>query len=95
MYTTVGDELVDPDTQESLRYGGNSSRAIKFTEIRPKYIVAQIIFEGDASLYILAGAICRLREGSSENKPSEPKTPGSSSKPEFSNGNHFRIVCAI
>lgn len=76
---TVGDELVDPDTQESLGMEEIQAGRIKITEIRPKYIVAQII-EGDAS-HILAGAICRLREGSSENKPSEPKTPGSSSKP--------------
>lgn len=75
----VGDELIDPDTQESLGMEEIQAGCIKIIEIRPKYIVAQII-EGDAS-HILAGAICRLREGSTENKPTEPKTPGSSSKP--------------
>ncbi len=75
----VGDELIDPDTQESLGMEEIQAGCIKIIEIRPKYIVAQII-EGEAS-HILAGAICRLREGSSENKPTEPKTPGSSSKP--------------
>lgn len=75
----VGDELIDPDTQESLGMEEIQAGCIKIIEIRPKYIVAQII-EGNAS-HILAGAICRLREGSTGNKPTEPKTPGSSSKP--------------
>lgn len=75
----VGDELIDPDTRESLGQEEILIGLVKITEIQPKYIMAQII-EGDAS-HILAGAICRLREGSSENKPGEPKTPGSSSKP--------------
>lgn len=75
----VGNELIDPDTREALGVEEIQVGRIKITEIQPKYIMAQII-EGDAS-HILAGAICRLREGPSENKPGEPKTPGSSSKP--------------
>lgn len=75
----VDDELVDPDTQESLGAKEIQAGCIKVIEIRPKYIIAQII-EGEAS-HIVAGAMCRLREGSSENKPSKPKTSGSNSKP--------------
>lgn len=78
VYNT-GDELIDPDTRESLGMEEIQIGRIKVTEIQPHYIVAQII-DGDAA-HILAGAICRLKEGASENKPDEPKTPGSSSKP--------------
>lgn len=75
----AGDELIDPDTLESLGMEEIQVGRIKITEIQPKYIIAQII-EGDAA-HILAGAVCRLSEKPSENRLSEPKTPGSSSKP--------------
>ncbi|MGR3310639.1 MAG: CsgG/HfaB family protein [Candidatus Brocadiales bacterium] len=75
----LGEELIDPDTQESLGSTEIEVGRIKITEIQPKFSKAQIV-EGQVEL-ISKGAICRLIQWVPEPVPGKPLTPGSSSKP--------------
>ncbi len=75
----LGEELIDPDTQESLGSTEMEVGRIKITEIQPKFSKAQIV-EGQVEL-ISKGAICRLIQWVPEPNPGKPLTPGSSPKP--------------
>lgn len=75
----VGEELIDPDTNESLGMAEIEVGRIKITEIQPKFSKAQVV-EGEVGR-IIVGAICRLIQEMPQHQMSEPKTPGSSEKP--------------
>ena len=75
----IGEDLIDPDTQESLGTTEIEVGRIKITEIQPKFTKARMV-EGKIE-DISTGMICRLIQEPTEPKASEPKTPGSSSKP--------------
>lgn len=75
----IGDELIDPDTNESLGMTEIEVGRIKITEIQPKFSKAQVV-EGEGKL-ILVGAVCRLSQELPEPEAGTPLTPGSSPKP--------------